>query len=103
MQDDESVLDAIKRFGPLSARGFSIILQIPEKQGVRSTIDRLRKRGEPIWHDPDLGAFWWGDDAEPGPTPHTRWKRVWQDTSGITGTTGLQRVRMIVDTSRARA
>jgi len=44
-----------------------------------------------------------GDDAEPGPTSYTRWKRVWQDTSGITGSTGLERVRMIFETSRERA
>ena len=103
MRDDERVLDAIKRFGPLSARGFSIVLQIPEKRGVRSAIDRLRDKGEPIWNDPKRKAFWWGDDVEPGSTPHTRWKRVWQDPSGITGNTGLERVRMILETSRARA
>ena len=103
MQDDERVLDAIKRFGPLSAYGLSIVLKLPEKQGVRSAIDRLRGRGERIWHDPTRSAFWWADDAEPGSTPHTRWKRVWHDTSGITGTTGLERVRMILETTRARA
>ena len=103
MQDDERVLDAIKRFGPLSAYGLSIILKLPEKRGVRSAIDRLRDKGEPIWNDPKRKAFWWADDVEPGSTPHTRWKRVWQDTSGITGTTGLERVRMILETSRARA
>ena len=103
MKDDERVLDAIKRYGPLSAAGFSIILKVPEKSGVRYAIDRLRDKGEPIWHDPTRSAFWWGDDAEPGPTPYTRWKRVWQDNSGITGTTGLERVRMIFERSRERA
>jgi hypothetical protein len=103
MKDDERVLDAIQRLGPLSAYGFSIILNLPEKSGVRSAIDRLRKKGEPIWNDPTRGAFWWADDAEPGPAPYTRWKRTWQDNSGITGTTELERVRMIFDTSRERA
>ena len=103
MKDDERVLDAIKRFGPVSAYGLSIILKAPVKRGVRSAIDRLRDKGERIWHDPTRSAFWWRDDAEPGTTPHTRWKRVWQGNSGITGTTPLERVRMILETSRERA
>ena len=103
MKDDERVLVAIKRHGPISAHQLSSILKIPENKGVRPAIDSLRKKGERIWHDPTRSAFWWRDDAEPGTTPHTRWKRVWQDNSGITGTTPLERVRMILETSRERA
>ena len=81
MKNYERVLDAIKRHAPISAHRLSKILNLPEKRGVRSAIDRLRDRGERIWHDPTRSAFWWSDDAEPGSTPHKRWKRTWQDTS----------------------
>ncbi len=84
MRDNERVLDAIKKHGPISAQRLISLLKVPEKPGVRSAIDRLRAKGERIWHDPTRGAFWWGDDAEPGPDPYTRWKRVWPGTTGTT-------------------
>ena len=69
MKDDERVLDAIKRYGPLRASGFSLILKLPEKRGVRSAIDRLREKGEPIWNDPTRGAFWWAMMPNRAPLP----------------------------------
>jgi hypothetical protein len=97
MKDDERVLDAIKRFGPLSAYGLSIILKLPEERGVRSAISSLRKKGERIWNDADRQAFWWADDVEPDATPQTRWKRAWTDNSGMTASSGLERARMFLD------
>lgn len=67
-------LDAIKRQGPIPAQRLADLLGIDER-AARTLIDRLRHRGEPVWHDPRLGAFWWRDDAMPGKVPRLRWKR----------------------------
>ncbi|KQS86656.1 MULTISPECIES: HTH domain-containing protein [unclassified Rhizobium] len=68
------VLEAIKSLGPISAKDLSSKLALDEKS-VRGRIDRLREAGTVIWHDPELGAFWFRDDQEPGTVPHERWKR----------------------------
>jgi len=103
MSDNERVLEAIKRFGPVSARGLGLILKLPEKHAVRPAIDRLRRQGERIWNDPVRKAFWLADDKEPGTTPRCKWKRYWLDNSGITGTTGLERARLFLDALRTHA
>ena len=100
MSDNEQVLEAIKRFGPVSARGLEFILKLPEKNGVRPAINRLRRQGERIWSDPVRNAFWFADDKEPGTTPRSKWKRYWLDKSGITGSTGLERAKLFLEASR---
>ena len=99
MNDNEQVLEAIKRFGPVSARGLGFILKIPEKPGVRAAIDRLRRQGERIWNDPVRNAFWFGDDREPGTAPRSRWKRHWLDSSGVAGSNGLGRAKQFLEAS----
>ncbi len=103
MSDNERVLEAIKRFGPASARGLGLILNLPEKPGVRSAIDRLRRQGERIWNDPVRNAFWFADDKQPGTAPRYKWKRSWVDKSGVTGTTGLERAKLLLDTLHPHA
>ena len=102
MSDNEKVLEAIKRFGPVSARGLGFILKIPEKTGVRAAIGRLRRQGEHIWNDPVRNAFWFGDDREPGSEARSRWKRHWLDDSGIAGSDGLERAKMLLDATGTR-
>lgn len=103
MSENEQVLEAIKRFGPVSARGLGFILNLPEKDGVRRAIDRLRRQGERIWNDPVRNAFWFADDKEPGTTAHSKWKRYWLDKSGVTGSTGLEQAKLYLDALRIQA
>jgi len=103
MSVNEQVLEAIRRFGPVSARGLEFILKLPERHTVRPAINRLRRQGEPIWNDPARNAFWFADDRKPGTTPRSRWKRSWLDSSGITGSTGLERARLLLDAARTQA
>ena len=42
MSDNEKVLEAIKRFGPVSARGLGFILKIPEKTAPQKVGVRAR-------------------------------------------------------------
>ncbi len=100
MSDNEKVLEAIKRFGPVSARGLAFILKLPEKHSVRPAIDRLRRQGERIWNDPIRNAFWFADDKEPGTAPRSKWKRHWLDNSLVAGSTGLERAKLFLEVSR---
>ena len=84
MKDDERVLDAIKRHGPISAHQLSSILKIPENKGVRPAIDSLRKKGERIWHDPTQQPFG-------GAMTQSRARRRIQDGSGSGRTTPYHR------------
>ena len=72
MQDE--ALEAIKQHGPVSAVELASLLNIGEK-AARSKIDRLRAAGISIWHDDELGKFWFGETSEPSPIPYIRWKR----------------------------
>lgn len=103
MSDNEQILEAIKRFGPVSARGLGFILKLPEKPGVRPAIDRLRRQGERIWNDPVRNAFWFADDKEPGDAPRSRWKRHWLDKSGVSGSNGLEQAKLLLNTLHTQA
>ena len=76
MLDRDRTVSLIKQRQPISAAQLAHLLKMREKQ-VRGHIDALRAQGEPIWHDPGLGEFWWRNDISPGSVPHQRWKRSW--------------------------
>lgn len=103
MSVNRQVLEAVRRFGPVSARGLELILKLPERQAVRPAISRLRRQGEPVWIDPVRNAYWFADDRKPGKTPRSRWKRSWLEKSGTTGSTGLERARALLEGLRVQA
>lgn len=72
--DHWQVLALIRRSGPIGAKAIASALRMEEKQ-ARSCIDKLRANGEPVWHDPATGGFWWRNDMRPGNVAHARWKR----------------------------
>ncbi len=65
----DAVLQILKLGHLLSAREIEIRLGLVPQAGqkpVRTAIDGLRARGEPIWKD--AKGFWWRDDQATLPT-----------------------------------
>lgn len=74
------VLEAVKARGPISVVQICKVVAAEDKP-IRTAIDALRDRGEPIWLDAQLG-FWWRDDQQPSPVPgNDRWKRPYSPAS----------------------
>lgn len=61
MSIQENVLQLLKELGPLSVNQVAQRLSLVEQQ-VRGGIDRVRKRGEPVWNNKSQELFWWADD-----------------------------------------